>query len=431
MQTLPLTTITIQTRQRKHFDKHKIEELAESIATKGLLHPIVLTRNHILVAGERRFRAITLLSQTNRTFTHDSQPIPLNHIPFTYITDTDIIRLREIELEENIIREDLTWQERVTAIEELHSLRSAQHPKHTVADTAREIAKDTPVMTAHHRVSRALILADQLDNPDVANAKNEKTAYKIATRAIHAQLERELRKRAIAAPSNHTLLHGDALILMRDLQPQQFDCILVDPPYGIDLHEAGKVADLEHHYDDSPENALEIAKNILVRGLTLCKPDAHLYMFCDIERFFELRNIAEDIGWIPFRTPLIWAKSGASGHTPFGLKGFRRTYEAIMFAYIGTKPFNQTYNDVLNVSEVRGKVVAAQKPVELYEQLLARSCIGNMRVLDPCCGCGTIFHAARKLGVAVTGIELNDKAWELANDAMNQSDETKQALEEM
>jgi len=50
---------------------------------------------------------------------------------------------------------------------------------------------------------------------------------------------------------------------------------------------------------------------------------------------------------------------------------------------------------------------AAEKPVDLYEDLLLRSAKPGNRVLDPCCGAGPIFPAANRLSLYATGIELD------------------------
>src|SRR5256885_14637493 len=45
---------------RRHFDEAHIEELAESIRSKGVLLPLIVRRvsdGYLLVAGERRWRA--------------------------------------------------------------------------------------------------------------------------------------------------------------------------------------------------------------------------------------------------------------------------------------------------------------------------------------------------------------------------------------
>lgn len=87
---------------RKHFDKEALDELAKSIKELGVLQPIIFRvdaeGNHIIVAGERRFRAAGMAG--------------LKEIPAVY-TDGNSM---EIALVENIIREDLTPVEEAEAL---------------------------------------------------------------------------------------------------------------------------------------------------------------------------------------------------------------------------------------------------------------------------------------------------------------------------
>src|SRR3954467_12668956 len=49
-----------KSQPRRHFDEVHIEELAESIRSKGVLLPLIVRRSsegYVLVAGERRWRA--------------------------------------------------------------------------------------------------------------------------------------------------------------------------------------------------------------------------------------------------------------------------------------------------------------------------------------------------------------------------------------
>lgn len=427
MNFIPHSQIIVGDRQRKSFDKHTISELALSIETKGLLHPIVLRYDPLddtvhLVAGERRLRAMKLLHSEKKLFTCNALPVPMDSVPYTSLHVTDDIAIREAELDENIKRVDLTWQEHVAAIDELHSLRLARNPSHSVTETARELVKtsDMTIPSAKNKVHRALILAEMLEHPDVGGVKDEPTAYKNATRIIHNQLAQELRRRSVAAPSAHTLHHGDMLQFFPAFASETFDCIIADPPYGLGFHEHDKIANLDHHYDDSPANALAISSLIITEGMRVTVKDAHLYLFCDIENFPRLHALACLNGWFPFRTPLVWIKSGASGHTPFGLRGFRRNYELILFAYKGDKQFPSVTSDTFIIPEVRGKIHAAQKPPELYTALLSGSCVGGMKVLDPCCGSGTIFHSAKQLGLVATGIEMDGDAYASAKEAMEE-----------
>ena len=96
VQEIDLALIKVNPYQpRKIFDEDKIQELSESIASHGLLQPIVLAKDgnsYTIVAGERRFRATKLLNKSS-----------INAI----ILDIEDKQLREYALIENIQRSDL------------------------------------------------------------------------------------------------------------------------------------------------------------------------------------------------------------------------------------------------------------------------------------------------------------------------------------
>ena len=84
---LPIENIRIGRRHRK--DMGNIQALADSIAEVGLLHPIVVTEDHKLIAGQRRLAACKMLGWGG---------VPVNVAPLT-----EIVRG---EFAENAIRKD-------------------------------------------------------------------------------------------------------------------------------------------------------------------------------------------------------------------------------------------------------------------------------------------------------------------------------------
>ncbi len=97
---------------RKNFDKEKLQELADSIKTKGLLEPIIVQDkggHYEIIAGERRWRACRLAELTE---------IPV------IVKEYDDLEKVEISLIENIQREDLNPIEEANAyrrlIDEFH-----------------------------------------------------------------------------------------------------------------------------------------------------------------------------------------------------------------------------------------------------------------------------------------------------------------------
>lgn len=413
----PIVNIEVQSRQRRTIALEALRTLAASIAEKGLLHPIVLREKEggglILVAGQRRLRAVQTLREP---YLCDGEQIPPYHIPFLLLTDLTDIQFREAELEENILREDLTWQERITAMAELHELRKEQDPKHSAINTAREIAvrlnPEANLSTLrgsklYQDVSRSTLIAPFLDDPDVARARDSNEAFAIVERRLRARFSQELAKRE-RKRSVHTLIRGDLREEMRKLPRERFSCIIADPPYGIGADEFGDAARLRHKYSDEREVAVGVSKNIVVLGDEVALAQAHLYLFCDIGSFLALRDWIETYtSWTPCRTPLVWCK-GTAGHAPRGIYTFRRTYELVLFAHKGSPRCNFLQADMINIPSRSDKVTAAQKPTALYDLFLRLSCTPGDAVLDPCCGGGTIFEAAGPRGMKATGIELDE-----------------------
>lgn len=112
---VPIERISIGERRRE--DLGDIEGLAESIQRHGLLHPITINREDQLVCGERRLRAF--------------QRLGWETIPAQVKEELTGDRLREVELEENLRRKDLTPYERSRTLADLASL-ARDHAKYEI-----------------------------------------------------------------------------------------------------------------------------------------------------------------------------------------------------------------------------------------------------------------------------------------------------------
>ena len=273
MTAVQIDKITISGRQRHSITEKGLEELALSIQSKGLLHPIVVRlvdTTILLVAGERRLKAMTLLHSRGVKFSHNNQPVVEGFVPATSLAELTTTQYYEAELEENLLREDLSWQDEVQAMDELHRLRLAQNPKQKFADTGRELVKlsgkesdkKTGVIAAA-KTSRAMLIADFLDDPDVVKASTEQEAFNIASRKLEETFSSELVSR-VKTTTRHTFIQGDAVTVLKDLK-EKYSCFIVDPPYGINANTFGDAAKLTHSYIDSPEEALKLCKNLLQR----------------------------------------------------------------------------------------------------------------------------------------------------------------------
>jgi ParB/RepB/Spo0J family partition protein len=420
MQTIHVSKVILTPdRQRKEFDPTAMAELAATIEGKGLMHPIVLRETpdgYVLVAGERRMRAMQDLWMLGGKVRHNGQLVEEDHVPFVTLGQLSPLEAEEAELEENLHRQDLTWQEQAAAMAKLHRLRSAQAQSegrvHTVADTAME-TKGRSDGSYQESVRKDLIVAKHLDNPDIAKAKSADEAFKILKRQEIAQKNVELAQLVgkTFTKSIHELHNTDCLSFMRTTDPEQFDVILTDPPYGMGADTfgdggGGRLANNEHHYKDDYAGWKVLMQEWCPLSFRVAKPQAHAYVFCDIDNFHELKKLMQAAGWYVFRTPMICTKPN-SGRVPLPDEGPRRQWECILYAIKGHKKTTAIYPDVITTTADSGLQHGAQKPVALYEDLLRRSVRPGDTVLDSFAGSGTIFPAAHSSKVKATGLEMN------------------------
>lgn len=120
---------------RTSFQEDKLQELAQSIRTSGIIQPLLVRRRgglFELVAGERRWRAAQLAG--------------LSRIP-AIVRDIPDERLLELALIENIQRQELNPIEEANAYKRLiESLRLTQD------DVARRVGRDRSFITNYLRI---------------------------------------------------------------------------------------------------------------------------------------------------------------------------------------------------------------------------------------------------------------------------------------
>ena len=192
VRTLPVESLTPHPNQpRRHFDDAQLDELAGSIATRGLIQPIVVRphgHGYQIVAGERRWRA--------------AQRAHLHEVP-VIVRDLSDDETLEIALVENIQRQDLN------AIEEAHAYqRLAGEYGHTQEALARIVHK------SRSHIANLLRLLD-LPEPVQAHVVEGRLSMGHARALLGARDVEALADRAIA----HNLSVRDTERLARDAKP--------------------------------------------------------------------------------------------------------------------------------------------------------------------------------------------------------------------
>ena len=432
-------------RMRKFFGN--IEELAASLARFGLLTPIVLDSDNNLIAGHRRILAAKTLGWPD--------------IIYRRMDALDPIARQELELEENIRRKDLEWQEEVVGLYKLYMAKQARYGEkgnplsenggYGIEEAARELDRATGSVSMDLALARAL-----QEYPDLIEEKTKSSAFKRFRRMKETALRAELAKRkqgedhgqlvedeeateqdegeAPEAPAFvrqpirkavwkgiGVFYHADARDVLRGLPEDSVDLIVTDPPYGLGLYKEGaamsssKFAESQGAmYDDDPKTIMDMLDETFMHAARLLKPDGHAYIFFHMTRYEPVYLMLKRHFGECEATPLIWMKQTTGIGDP--TRSWIYSYEPCFWVNRGRilvkpQPFN-----VLKYDTVGKKIHSVEKPVALMRHLVEASSVKGEIVLDPFAGSGSTLVAAAQLGCRFIGIEKHQDFYRSAVD---------------
>jgi hypothetical protein len=114
----------------------------------------------------------------------------------------------------------------------------------------------------------------------------------------------------------------DALDGLRSLEDNSVDCVVTDPPYGVE-YESHRDTDRES-FPDEEADTFALLDDVFAELERVCKANAHVYVFFSMNRIESVREVAgEHFDVTP--APLIWAKRN---HAPTrdAERGFEKMY---------------------------------------------------------------------------------------------------------
>lgn len=435
-QFIPLTKVIKGDRQRQKMDPEKLQSLKASIAEKGLIHAIHVRTGpdgtYLLNGGERRYTVLSQLHLLGHPIFYGSEVIPPDTVPAVCVDNISELQAAEIEFDENFQREDLDWRDQTEALAKIFELKKKLNPEKTQMQIATELAphmKPANIGPAEHStatsktpgtvsndISRAVLVQRYIDRPEVSKARSLDEAHRNALKFVNDTFSAELARRRMKKAENNVSLidfrKGDLFEVMPKLDEGLFDAIITDPPYGYGEGFWPNKTAVKHNYNDDLAYAKEVYRFLFVEGFKVCKPKAHLFMFCKHDMFGWLLEEAKRQAWSPFPLPIMWDKG--PGYAPWGNVGFRNNYETIFWAVKGQRGLRYLVDNKIEVKKVYDKDHAAEKPVELMKILIEAATLPNDYILDPCMGSGTTLVAAKQLKRRGMGIEIDDGYYNMA-----------------
>lgn len=420
---IPIEEITKGDRARKELGD--IEQLAKSIDAVGLLHPIVVNKEHKLIAGERRLAAVTQLKW---------DAVPCNVVSSLEEASKEL----QAERDENTCRKDFLPSEAVALGERLSGL-VLERVQNAHSNASKEGGKVAGKGRPRDRGGQSLPTPKKRDESKRKNAqigesvgmsrdtyrKAEKVinsgnddlikemdetgkvdrAYKKLKKAEKLKEEEQAAKTAasrIAGEDENFVFHGDSFQLAREIPDESCSLIFTDPPYDrASLHWFAHLGLL--------------ASKILVPGgslITYCGqyvipevieavspqwsadeqdrglPGCHDWLDDDGEKVFntmrwfwvncclhtggtaQMREYGIKVKW----KPMLWFVKG----------DFRRDRETWVEDLVTSRQEKESHPWQQSVIEARHYIDTLTNPGEL--------------VVDPFCGGGTTAVAAKQLG---------------------------------
>lgn len=390
---VPVEEVWVDRTTRQRRELTDIESLAASISERGLIHPIIITRQMELVAGERRWTAVKSLGWT--------------HIEVRYVEEVSAAELQMIELEENIRRVDITWQEQCLAIEKWHSLKVAEDPTWATAQTAAELDFSSSTVTLSVALAGEIKKGSPIGKLDkLSTAKNTLARQNERKRAAAIALATEETAETIDVP----LLNADFTQWAPGYSGPKFNLIHCDFPYGInaDKMDQGNNRDVHGTYSDTKEIYFNLIASLEKAMQNVVADSAHLVFWFSMDYYHVTFSMLSNMGWRVNPFPLIWHKVDNIGLLPDPQRGPRRIYETAFFASRGDRLITSAVSNLISHPGRDKSIHMSEKPREMLNHFFRMLVDDTTSLLDPTAGSANSLWVAQALGAPrVLGLEIS------------------------
>lgn len=405
-------------RQRSEIDTGG---LYESIARNGVLNPAIVQESHeqpgfyILIAGERRLTCC--------------QELNLPSIPVRLMSDLSPAEAQILELEENVKRDELPWQDEVKAITNIHHLYLERNTSWGIEDTAREVSYSV------RSLRKVFTVHEMLGDSEVSEASSLSAALTILERRKERALDniveqiakktKEIKQKAEPATTIAPVALFTNLVECVDFlrwaplySGPPFNFLHCDFPYGMNFNfgKQGNHTSWES-YDDSEDVFWTLLKCLAEHRSTLFTQSAHMMFWYSLKHHAKLLEFFQsempEFSVNPF--PLIWGKSDHVGILPDASRYPRQIYETALMLTKGDRKIVRPVDNCI-FAPTSKKIHNSEKPIPVLNHFFKMFVDENTRMLDPTAGSGNALQSAEGLGAeGIVGLEMNKSFVEAAN----------------
>ena len=237
-------------------------------------------------------------------------------------------------------------------------------------------------------------------------------AYKEIKKEEHEQLKT---KKAIEIiekvyENNCNIHYGDCIEYIKSIEDKSIDCMITDPPYGVDIQFGAYDNQLSRKIanDADNEEALILLDKMLIEVKQKLKDNAHIYIFCNWKIYPDFSKIISN--HFQIKNVIIWDKLFMGMGD---LKGnYSSSYEMIIFAG-GNREFLNRPKNIIQCRFNDERFHNTQKPIDLIKQLIENSTNVNELVFDPFLGSGSTVVASKQLKRNYIGCEIDEQNYKI------------------
>lgn len=379
-----------------------VSDLVESIREKGFLSAIIIDSKNNLIAGERRLVAASKAG--------------LESVPAIIYEAKNEIDAREIELIENVVRKDFTWDERANLEKYIMDLKKEQDPSWTMEKQAEFLGHSKGA------VQRRITLASVLEvAPELADCSTEDEAWKkykrleeeIVTASLRDKDEQSY-KTAIKYAEDHYKI-GDALEEIKKVNKGVVHFAEVDPPYAVDLKKVkGRVKDLkklDRYNEVAVKDYPEFVQDIATEVFRILKDNSFCVWWYGHRWYSEVLAILREVGFKVSEVPAIWVKTSIAGQTASPDTMLGSGYECFFVCRKGSAKLSKPgRSNVFSFEPVppQDKIHPTERPLELMLEILDTFSHPGTIMCSPFLGSGVTLRAIYLRDSTGFGWELDE-----------------------
>lgn len=218
---------------------------------------------------------------------------------------------------------------------------------------------------------------------------------------------------------NSIYINGDCLDVMRQMiiDNKKVNCIIVDPPYGINHHSNRRVDKSDTLTKKgilNDKDNIDLLSEAIELSYNCLEDNSHIYWFTRWDKLDEQLPILKS--YYNIKNILIWDKGNHGSGDLTGAYGNR--YECIVYGMKGRRNLNiidgkQRHDDIISFPKIPASKLLHphQKSIELLEFLILKSTNVGDTILDMFAGVASTLVASMKNNRDCIAIELDKELY--------------------